>query len=187
VKLFLFLLMVGSLATAQESIRVTLTADVSSKLPTGSAVSAVGDDGKIYNAFLTTHPARRFLRRGSLQLRFDPPMEVVSVEAKRERVDSEGAVHASRTRQVIGLVSAAAAAEAFDDWVIDPAFTASGKEHKAGYWYAADAAVFLIVAGVQKGGEAKLKSGTVIQLRPLSEGKVKLEAPNPGTVNRSHW
>ena len=183
-KQFLFVLMVGSLVTAQEPIRVTLTADVSSQLPSGSAVTAVGDDGKIYNAIVTTHPARRFMRRGSLQLRFDPPMEVVSFEAKRERVDSEGAVHASRTRQLIGLASAVAATEAFDDWVIDPAFTASGKEHKAGYWYAADAAVFLTVFGVQKGGEAKLKSGTVLTLRPLSEDKPKLEAANRPAVNQ---
>jgi hypothetical protein len=49
-----------------QTVTLTLREDLSSKLPTETAFTAVDTAGKVYNGHVVTHPARRLLRRGSM-------------------------------------------------------------------------------------------------------------------------
>lgn len=169
-----FLLLVGP-GFAQT---LTLTADLSSKLPSGSPFTATQKGGAVYTGHILTHPARHFLRRGSMQLIFDQPVTVAAIISKK--VDAEGVVHARRTRQIVGVGLATVVAQSLDDYVIDPIIVGEGN-HKSAYWFAADAAAFTLVLWAQKGGDVKLKAGTQINVEPLRlKSPATVKAPNAG-------
>jgi len=71
--LVLFVIALGTMSSAQ-TVTLVLQEDVSSKLSTGTTFTAKDSAGKIYHGHVVTHPARRFLRRGSMSLVFDDPV-----------------------------------------------------------------------------------------------------------------
>jgi hypothetical protein len=140
--------------------QMTLLADLSSKLPSGTPIKVKGDDEKIYSGHIVTHHSRHWLRRGSLRIEFDVPVTVTAVHG--HKMDSEGTVKAGHRRQVAGAAVSVLAAQSFDDYVLDPAL-----RHKNPAWYGADAALVAGTLFLQKGGEVKLKAGTVLDVEPI--------------------
>ena len=76
---------------------LTLLTPVSSRMPSGSEFRAVDSAGKNYAGILITRPARRFLRRGSVLLRFYDTVHVVNADPEgvisrgpQEAADSSG-------------------------------------------------------------------------------------------------
>src|SRR5215467_10010582 len=67
-----------------KTVTLTLLDDLSSRLPSGTAFTERDEAGKIYHGPVVTHPARRFLRRGSLIMAFDE--SVVPVTRDNEGV-----------------------------------------------------------------------------------------------------
>ena len=149
----LLLPMVIALATVSsaQTITLTLLQDLSSKMPTGAAFTAKDASGKIYKGHLITHPARHFLRRGSMMLVFDSP--VVSVTG-----DREGVFRAGNKMRVLKLAGSLAVAKLADD-AVDGAVGAT----KARYVGAAVSAALIML---EKGGEAKLHVGDTIEVEP---------------------
>ena len=150
---FALVLLVLTLETMSSGQTVTLVLqeDVSSKLPTGTAFTAKDSAGKTYHGHVVTHPARRFLRRGSMNLVFDEPLLPVTK-------DPEGVFRAGNKMRLLKLGSSLAAAKLADD-AVDCTIGAS----KARYVGLA-AGVALMV--LQKGGEAKLHKGDTIEVEP---------------------
>ena len=148
--LVLLAITLGMLCSAQTTTLI-LREEVSSKLPTGSAFTAVDSAGKIYHGHLVTHHARRFLRRGSMSLVFDEPVLPVTN-------DPEGIFRAGNKMRLLKLGGSLAAAKLADD-AVDGATGAT----KARYVGLAAGAALLIL---QKGGEAKLHKGDTIEVEP---------------------
>lgn len=148
--LSLALLLLATISGAQTTT-VTLTADLNSKLPTGTIFTAKDSSGKIYQGYLITHRARRFLRSGSMVLVFTDPVVPVMK-------DPEGVIHGGNKMRLLKLGGSLAAAKLADD-AVDTAIGAS----KARY-VAIGVAAMLIA--VEKGQEAKLHAGDTIEVVP---------------------
>ena len=118
-------------------------------MPSGSEFRAVDGHGRIYVGTLITRPARRFLRRGSVLLRFYDPVHVVNS-------DPEGVIRAGRKQQLILLGSTPLIAKIADDSV-DGAI-GGGKARLV-----ALGASILFMTFV-KGGEVHLKPGDRLEV-----------------------
>jgi|SRR5215510_8395061 len=148
--LLLLVITLGAMSSGQ-SVTLVLQEDISSKLPTGTAFTAKDSAGKMYHGHVVTHPARRFLRRGTMSLVFDEPVSPVTK-------DSEGVFRAGNKMRLVKLGGSLAAAKLADD-AVDTSIGAT----KARYVGLA-AGVALMV--LQKGGEAKLHKGDTIEVAP---------------------
>lgn len=146
-----WLLVAFATVAVAQTTTLTLQQDISSKMPTGSAFSAKDATGKVYKGHLVTHPARWFLRRGSMILVFDEPVVPITN-------DREGVLRAGNKVRLLKLGGSLAAGKLADDCV-DAAIGAT----KARY-LAAGVTVGLIL--FQKGGEAKLHAGDTIDVEP---------------------
>jgi hypothetical protein len=146
-----FLLVLFSVPCLGQSVTLTLLEDLNSKMVTGTRFHARDAAGKIYSGHLVTHPARRFLRSGSMLLVFDDPIKIVNQ-------DLEGVIHAGHKMQLLKMGAALAAAKLADD-AADGAIGAT----KARYVGAVAAAGLLIL---QKGSEARLHAGDTIETAP---------------------
>lgn len=144
-------LLLGTVGASAQNVKLVLQADVSSKLPTGSAFTAVDSTGRIYHGHLVTHRARRFLRRGSMSLVFDEPVLPVTK-------DAEGIFRAGNKMRLLKLGGSLAGAKLADD-AVDGAIGAT----KARYVGLAAGAVLMVF---QKGGEATLHKGDTIEVEP---------------------
>jgi hypothetical protein len=118
-------------------------------MPTGSEFRAVDGVGKVYAGTLITRPARRFLRRGSVLLRFHDPVHLVNS-------DPEGVIRAGHKRQIILVATTPLIAKIADDSV-DGAI-GGGKAR-----FVALGASILFMALV-KGGEVHLKPGDKLEV-----------------------
>jgi hypothetical protein len=139
------------LISEAETVKLTLLDDLSSKLPTGTTFTAKDAAGKVYNGHVVTHPARRFLRRGSMSLVFDDPVVPVTK-------DREGVFRAGNKTRLIKLGGSLAVAKVADD-LVDTSIGATKSRYVA-------AAVFAALIIFQKGGEAKLHKGDTIEVEP---------------------
>lgn len=140
-----------STVCAAQTTTLTLTADLTSKLPTGTAFTAKDATGKIYQGYLVTHRARRLMRNGSMILVFTDPVVPVTK-------DREGIFRGGNKMRLLKLSASLAAAKLADD-AVDGAIGAT----KARY-AAAGVSTLLIV--FQKGEEAKLHAGDTIEVEP---------------------
>jgi len=152
----LSLALVVALATISraQTTTLTLTADLSSKLPTGTEFTAKDAAGKIYHGYLVTHRARRMLRNGSMILVFSDPVVPVTR-------NPEGEFRGGNKIRLLKLGGSLAAAKLADDCV-DTTIGAT----KARYVAGAVAASLIIF---QKGQEAKLHAGDTIEVAPRRE------------------
>jgi hypothetical protein len=152
----LVLTLVVALATisAAQTTTLTVTADLSSRLPTGTVFTAKDASGKVYQGYLVTHRARRMLRSGSMILVFMDPVVLVAK-------DPEGVIRGGNKMRLLKLGGSLAVAKLADD-AIDGAVGAS----KARY-FAAGVSAMLIA--LQKGEEAKLHAGDTIEVEPRRE------------------
>jgi hypothetical protein len=148
---FLLICLIASAMSGAQTTTLTLLADLSSKLPTGTVFTARDATGKVYSGHLVTHPARRVLRRGSMSLVFDDPVVPVTE-------DREGVFRAGNKMRLLKLGGSLAALKLADD-AVDGAIGAT----KARYVAAGVAAALIIF---QKGGEAKLRKGDTIDVEP---------------------
>jgi hypothetical protein len=130
-------------------VTLILQEDLSSKLPTGTAFTAKDPTGKAYHGHVVTHPARRFLRRGSMRLVFDDPVVPDT---------NEGVIRAGNKMRLLKLGGSLAAAKLADD-AVDGAIGAT----KARYVAIAVSAALIIL---QKGGEANLHKGDTVEVEP---------------------
>ncbi len=146
----LLLTSLGAIGSAQTT-SLKLLQDVSSKLPTGTSFAATDGSGKIYKGYVVTHPARRFLRRGSMVLVFTDPVVVVTK-------DQEGVFRGGNKIRLIKVAGSVAAAKLADD-AVDGVLGAT----KARYFAAAVSAALMLF---QKGDEASLHAGDTIQVEP---------------------
>lgn len=146
IQILAFVVVLSAASLAQP---LTLLTPVSSKMPTGSEFRAVDREGKIYAGTLIARPARRFLRRGSVLLRFYDPVHVVNG-------DPEGVIRAGRKKQLILLGTTPLIAKIADDSV-DTAI-GGGKAR-----FVALGASVLFMALV-KGGEVHLKPGDKLEV-----------------------
>jgi hypothetical protein len=146
VRVLLFLVLLPAIAVAQP---LTLLTPVSSKMPTGSEFRAVDGLGRVYAGTLITRPARRFLRRGSVLLRFHDPVHVVNA-------DPEGVIRAGHKRQIILLGTTPLIAKIADDSV--DGVISGGKAR----FVALGAS--LLFMGLVKGGEVHLKPGDKLEV-----------------------
>ena len=138
-----------SIAACAQSTTLTLQQDLNSKMRSGSAFTARDAAGKLYTGHLITHPARWFLRRGSMLLVFDQP--VVPVTPNRE-----GVFRAGNKMRLLKMGGALALGKLADDSV-DGALGATKARYIA---FGVTSALLLI----QKGGEAKLHAGDTIEV-----------------------
>ena len=152
-------------ASYGQELVLTLTADLSSKLPNRSPFTAVSDTGEIYSGQILTHRAGHWLKRGSLLLEFNQPVLLVGVSD--HSTGPEGEVRPGHKRQVLGVSLASVAGIAADDYLVDPFLTTGG--HKNPALYLVDAGVTAGVLWLQKGGEAKLTAGTKLHVVPARE------------------
>src|SRR6267143_6657730 len=107
--LVLLAITLDTMSSAQ-TLTLVLREDVSSKLPTGTTFTAMDSAGKIYRGHVVTHPARRFLRRGSMTLVFDEPVLPVTK-------DREGVFRAGNKMRLLKMGGSLAAAKLADDAV----------------------------------------------------------------------
>lgn len=129
---------------------LTLLTPVSSKMPTGSEFRAVDDSGKVYAGTVVARAARRFLRRGSVMLRFSDPVHLINA-------DPEGVIRPGRKRQLIFLGSTPLIAKIADDSV-DGAI-GGGKSRLV----ALGASILFL--GLVKGGDVHLKVGDKLEVQ----------------------
>lgn len=138
-------------AAFAQTTTLTLQQDLSSKMPSGSAFTAKDAIGRVYTGHLITHPARWFLRRGSMVLIFDEPVVPITP-------DREGVIRARHKMRLLKLGGSIAAGKLADD-SIDVALGAT----KARYIGLGVTTALMIL---QKGGEAKLHAGDTIDVEP---------------------
>lgn len=136
-------------AGVAQTTTLTLQDDLSSKMPSGTVFTAHDGAGKLYRGHLVTHPARWFLRRGSMILVFDDPVAPVTN-------NNEGVFRAGNKMRLLKLGGSLAVAKLADD-AVDGAIGAG----KARYVAAGVAAALILF---QKGGEAKLHAGDTIDV-----------------------
>lgn len=159
-----------SAALSGQELRLTLTADLSSKLPNGSPFTAKSDTGEIYHGHIVSRPAGHWLRRGSLKPVFDQHLTVVHTDTNA-KVDSEGKIQIGHKRQVLGVSLSTVATMATDDYLVDPFLTSAG--HKNPALYLLDSGVALGTLWIQKGGDTTLKRGTRLTVIPLRPDSIK--------------
>lgn len=147
-----------------QATTLTLQQDLSSKMQTGSRFTATDTDGKMYRGHVVTHRARWFLRRGSMMLVFDDPVDAVTD-------DREGVFRAGNKMRLLKLGGSLAAAKLADD-LVDTSIGAT----KARYVATAVAAGLILL---QKGGEAKLHAGDtiVVERRRSNQQTPSTEVP----------
>ena len=145
-QILMSLLLLPVLAGAQP---LTLLTAVSSKMPSGSEFRAVDDSGKVYAGTVVAKPARRFLRRGYVLLRFYEPVHVVNS-------DPEGVIRPGRKKQLILLGTTPLIAKIADDSV--DAAIGGGRAR----WVALGASVLFMA--LLKGGEVHLKPGDKLEV-----------------------
>ena len=156
---FLLTFLISMVAIGEtQTVPLTLLVDVSSKLPTGTRFRARDSAGRIYHGHVVTHPAKRFLRRGSMILVFDEDVAPVTK-------DPEGIFRAGNKIRLLKLGGSLAAAKLADD-AVDGAIGAT----KARYVGAAVSAALIIF---QKGGEATLHVGDTIEVEPRPNTRSK--------------
>jgi hypothetical protein len=148
-------IVLATIAFAQTTA-LTLQQDLSSKMPSGSAFTAKDSSGKLYTGHLITHPARWFLRRGSMVLVFDDPVVPITP-------DREGVFRAGNKMRLLKLGGSIAAGKLIDDSV-DTAIGATKARYIA---FGVTAALMMI----QKGGEVKLHAGDTIDVEPREKHK----------------
>ncbi len=144
-----------SFAAAQETC--VLQTYASSWMQTGTPFSCVAPSGT-YTGVLVTISAGRFFRRGSLRLKFDQPVAVVSKSP-------EGVFRPNRGKQISSILLSGGAGIGAKD-LLDGA---SGAIFKS--WYAIPV-TFVGLAFFEKGGDVNLKPGVklqTVQIRPQSE------------------
>ena len=159
----------GTISAAQTAT-LTLLQEISSKLPTGAAFTARDSAGTVYKGHVVTHPAKRFMRRGSMILVFvDPVVPVTN--------DPEGAFRAGNKMRLLKLGGSLAAAKLADD-LVDTSIGAT----KARYVAAGVAAALITF---QKGGEAKLHKGDTIEVEPRTHS-LPVPSGSPPTTSSSN-
>jgi hypothetical protein len=147
------LLLLLTLPLSAQTVTLRLTADLSSKMPTGTPFQAKDDKGNIYHGHLVTHCARRMMRNGSMLLVFDEQIKPITN-------DSEGAFRGGNKIRLLKLGGSLGLAKLADD-AVDGAIGAK----KARFVGAAAAIGFLLFT---KGEEARLHAGDTIE---VSEGR----------------
>jgi len=145
----LFCILISSVSGVAQTTTLTLQQDLSSKMPSGTVFAGKNGAGKLFKGHLVTHPARWFLRRGSMILVFDDP--VVPVTSNKE-----GIFRGGNKVRLLKLAGSLAAAKLADD-AVDSAIGAT----KARYVAAGVGAALILF---QKGGEAKLHAGDTIDV-----------------------
>ncbi len=165
--------------------KLSLSSQVSSKMPSGSAFQASLEEpvavngqillpkGTMFEGHLATVRARRRMRRGSVFMAFDRvvlpngsarPVEVnlVSTESKAVTPGAEGELHPklSKKRLVIQIGGAGLAAKFGDDLAQLAASTTVGAA-RARYFGVGASAVFLLL---QRGPEVKLSPGDRLEI-----------------------
>ncbi len=166
-----------------QTARLAILSEISSKSPNGASFMArldaplqvggkpVLEKGSLFEGHLETKHARFGLRPGALRLIFDRvklpdgtirPVNLALIQTSSQavKVGGEGTLHptVSKKRLAIQLGGAALAAKLADD-ISEEALAAN--DNKARFYGLAGAAVFLVF---QKGREAKLKAGDVIDV-----------------------
>jgi hypothetical protein len=145
----LSLLFLFCLPLSAQTTTLRLTADLNSKMPTGTPFQAKDDAGHLHRGHLVTHRARRMMRNGSMMLVFDE-------EVKPVTKDREGVFHGGNKVRLLKLGGSLALAKLADDSV-DETIGAT----KARYVGAAAAIGFLLFI---KGEEARLHAGDTIEV-----------------------
>lgn len=154
-------LSLGTIGEAQ-TVVLTLMQGLSSKLPSGTTFTARDAAGKVYRGHVVTHPAKRFLRRGSMLLVFDDPVALATT-------DREGVLRAGNKMRLLKLGGSLAVAKLADD-AVDGTIGAT----KARYVAAGVAAALILF---QKGGEATLHEGDTIEVEPRRNTPWKSNGP----------
>jgi hypothetical protein len=144
------ILLMSLVARAQT---LTMLTEASSKMPTGTPFQAKDDHGRLYQGHLVCRRAGHLLRRGSMILVFDEPLEVVNY-------DQEGVIRPrlSKKRLAMQIAASAAAGKLIDDSV-DTAI-GPGKARYLGL------AVTALAIFWQRGSDAKLQPGDTIEVQP---------------------
>lgn len=148
-------------------VRLTLQQELSSKLPNGSAFSAVDGAGKVDGGYIATKKAKWFhglWNRGTIRLVFDDPMQIVSVAGTAVKKNGEAPARTgARVMQAAEIGAAYGVAKIVDDAYLDKPYGVG--QSKA---IPIDIAIGVATAVVLPGPQAKLKAGTVIELQPLA-------------------
>ena len=169
--------------------RLALLSQISSKSPSGSSFMAKLEDavevdgkpvlpkGTLVEGHLETIPARRMMRRGALRMIFDriklpdgtvqpARFELSATESKSAKTDDEGTVHptVSKKRLAIQLGGTALVGKLADDLSEEALATSAGSAR----WYGLAASTTFLL--LQKGREAKLKPGEVIEVDFVRHG-----------------
>jgi hypothetical protein len=144
------LLLALALCVPASAQTLTLLTPISSKIPQGK-FEAKDAAGQTYHGTFISQKAGRFLRRGSVQLRFDESLAIVNN-------NSEGTIRAGRKKQLIVLGSSLALAKIADDSV-DAAIGASKARLVA-------LPVALTLLFLERGGEVKLDPGYEFEVSP---------------------
>lgn len=147
-------------------VRLTLQQDLNSKLPNGSPFSAVDGAGKVYSGYIATKKAKWFhgiWNRGTIRLVFDQPLQIVSVGGKEVKKNGEAPARTgARVMQAAEIGAAYGVAKIVDDAYLDKPYGVG--QSKA---IPIDIAIAFGTVVVLPGPQAKLKTGTVIEARPL--------------------
>ena len=158
----------GNTPVHAEVLRMTLRQDLTSKLPNGSAFSAVDGAGKVYSGYIATKKAKWFhglWNRGTIRLVFDQPMQIVSIGGKTVNEKKNGEAPAktgARVMQAAEIGVAYSVAKIIDDaWLDEPYGVGPTKAIPI------DIAIGVATAVVLPGPQAKLKAGTVIEAQPV--------------------
>ncbi len=177
-------LLSGTAARGQEQpspknagiVRLTLQQDLSSKLPNGSAFSAVDGAGKVYGGYIATKKAKWFhglWNRGTIRLVFDQPMQIVSVGGKAVNKNGEAPARTgTRLMQAAEIGVSYSVAKIIDDAYLDEPYGLGPAKA-----IPVDIAIGVLTAVVLPGPQAKLKAGTVIEGQPLPAGPQRTTLP----------
>src|SRR5579863_8002988 len=142
------------IATAASAETCSLQTYASSWMTSGTPFSVRCPSGT-YTGTLISPPARRFFRRGHLQLKFDQPMAVQTKDPA-----DEGKIQNGRGRQIANMLLAGGAGIGAKD-ITDGL---SGVIFKS--WYMIPA-TGVALAFFSSGGDVNLKPGYKLELEPL--------------------
>jgi hypothetical protein len=160
-------------------VRMTLQHDLSSKLPNGSAFTAVDGAGTVYAGYIATKKAKWFhglWSRGTIRLVFDEPMQIVSVGGKAVKKNGEAPARTgARVMQAAEIGAAYGVVKIVDDAYLDKPYGVG--QSKA---IPIDIAIGVGIAVVLPGPQAKLKAGTVIEAQRVArEPLLPAKSPSP--------
>lgn len=142
----------------------TLQTYASSWMETGTPFSVQCPSGT-YTGHIIATPAKRFFRRGHLQLKFDQP---VTVQSKNPA--AEGRFEASRGRQIVDILTTGGASIGAKDLTDGLA----GAVYKS--WYAIPITA-VTLSFFSKGGDVNLKRGQKIEVIFLRSDQVPPSLP----------